>query len=121
MSADFTAVLLSATGCVRDACLCLHSQRAARALARRSDAILRPVGLTNTQFSLLNGLNGPEPKRAQTLAALLGSDRTTVVAAVKTLVRRGLVAVLPDPADRRARRLTLTLEGRQRLAQALPV
>jgi hypothetical protein len=32
---------------VRDTCLCLHLQQAARALARRFDAALRPLGLTN--------------------------------------------------------------------------
>jgi hypothetical protein len=31
---------------VRDCCLCLHVQRAARTLARRFDDALRPIGLT---------------------------------------------------------------------------
>ena len=47
------------TRMVRDTCLCLHMQRAARALARRFDEALRPVGLTNGQFSLLMSLNRP--------------------------------------------------------------
>ena len=46
---------------VRDHCLCLYAQRAARALARRFDDALRPLGLTNGQFSLLMALNRPEP------------------------------------------------------------
>ena len=46
---------------VRDSCLCLHVQRAARALARRFDEALRPLGLTNGQFSLMMSLNRPEP------------------------------------------------------------
>jgi hypothetical protein len=45
---------------VRDSCLCLHVQRAARALARRFDNALRPLGLTNGQFSLMMSLNRPE-------------------------------------------------------------
>ena len=48
---------------VRDCCLCLHVQRAARALARRFDEVLRPFHLTNGQFSLLMSLNRPEPRR----------------------------------------------------------
>lgn len=36
---------------VRDTCLCLHVQRAARALARYFDDELRPSGLNNGQFS----------------------------------------------------------------------
>src|ERR1700743_1722305 len=46
---------------VRDCCLCLHVQRTARALARRFDQALRPVGLTNGQFSMLMSLNRPQP------------------------------------------------------------
>ena len=45
---------------VRDACLCLHVQRAARARARRFDDALRPIGLTNGQFSIMMSLNRPK-------------------------------------------------------------
>jgi hypothetical protein len=68
---------LSATHEVRDACLCLHVQRAARALARRFDEVLRPLGLTQGQFSLLMSLNRPEPPSIGSVAALLAMDRTT--------------------------------------------
>src|SRR5215831_11851752 len=57
---------------VRDACLCLHVQRAARALARCFDDALRPVGLTNGQFSLMMSLNRPEPPAMAAVASLLG-------------------------------------------------
>lgn len=106
---------------VRDHCLCLHAQRAARALARRFDEALRPLGLTNGQFSLMMALNRPEPPPMGPVATLLAMDRTTLTAAVKPLSRRGLVLVLPDPRDRRGRRLALTAEGRDVLARALPV
>jgi len=36
---------------VRDHCLCLAAQRAARTLARRFDEALRPAGLTSGQYS----------------------------------------------------------------------
>ena len=42
---------------IKDTCLCLHAQRAARALARRFDMALKPAGLTNQQFSLMMALN----------------------------------------------------------------
>ena len=60
---------------MRDTCLCLHIQRAARALARRFDEALRPLGLTNGQFSLMMSLNRPEPPRIGSVAALLAMDR----------------------------------------------
>ncbi len=106
---------------VRDACLCLHTQRAARALARRFDEALRPVGLTNGQFSLLMALNRPEPPSMGPIAELLAIDRTTLTAALKPLERRGLVEVVADPADRRGRRLRLTAEGRETLLRAVPI
>ena len=106
---------------VRDACLCLHVQRAARALARRFDEAFRPVGLTNGQFSLLMSLNRPEPARMREVAALLAMDRTTLTAALKPLERCGLIAIGADPSDRRGRLLRLTGEGREVLAAAVPI
>ncbi|MBS0562259.1 MAG: winged helix-turn-helix transcriptional regulator [Proteobacteria bacterium] len=105
---------------VRDSCVCLHAQRAARALARRYDKALRPAGLTSGQFSLLMSLNRPEPAPMASVAALLAMDRTTLTANLKPLERRGLLALEADPRDRRARRLRLTPEGRAALAAAMP-
>ena len=112
---------LETTHLVRDSCLCLYVQRAARALARRFDEALRPVGLTNGQFSLLMSLNRPEPPGMTAVALLLAVDRTTLTAALKPLRRRGLVRVAADPADRRGRRMTLTAKGRRALARAVPI
>ncbi len=106
---------------VRDTCLCLHAQRAARALARKFDAALRPTGLTNGQFSLLMSLNRPVPPQMAPVAQLLAMDRTTLTAAMKPLERRGLIEVQVDESDRRSRLLVLTDAGRQALAGALPI
>ncbi|MFH1796571.1 MAG: MarR family transcriptional regulator [Pseudomonadota bacterium] len=106
---------------VRDTCLCLHAQRAARVLARRFDEALRPAGLTNGQFSMLMSMNRPGTVRMRDVAALLGMDRTTLTAALKTLEKRGLVTTEPDPEDRRGRLLVLSETGRERLAEALPI
>ncbi len=106
---------------VRDHCLCLHVQRAARALARRFDEALRPLGLTNGQFSLMMSLNRPMPASMGAVASLLAMDRTTLTAALKPLQRRGLVEVRTDPADRRGRLLALTPAGEAVLASAVPI
>jgi len=81
---------------VRDACLCLHLQRAARAVARRFDAALQPLSLTNGQFSLLMSLNREEAPSIGSVSALLAMDRTTLTANLKPLERRGLVKVSID-------------------------
>jgi DNA-binding MarR family transcriptional regulator len=106
---------------VRDTCLCLHVQRAARALARRFDEALKPVGLTNGQFSLLMAMNRPEPAPMGPVARLLKMDRTTLTAALKPLERDGLVSIEADPSDRRSRLLRLTDKGREVLASAVPI
>ncbi|MEF2073001.1 MarR family winged helix-turn-helix transcriptional regulator [Consotaella aegiceratis] len=106
---------------VRDHCLCLHVQRAARRLARRFDDALRPLDLKSGQFSLMMSLNRPEPPTLGSVAQLLAMDRTTLTANLKPLERRGLVTVTPDPEDKRARRLTLTKAGQALLAKAVPI
>jgi len=106
---------------VRDCCVCLHVQRAGRALARRFDQALRPLDVTSGQFSLMMSLNRPAAPTMSAVAALLAMDRTTLTAALKSLDRRGLVRVSANPADRRSRLLTLTPGGRSLLARAVPL
>jgi DNA-binding MarR family transcriptional regulator len=115
------ALPFEATPVVRDCCLCLHTQRAARALARRFDEALRPLDLTNGQFSLLMSLNRPAPPNLGSVANLLAMDRTTLTAALKPLERRGLVRVAVDKEDRRSRLLAITPAGRALLNKAFPV
>ena len=106
---------------VRDTCLCLHLQQAARAVARRFDTAFRPLGLTNGQFSLLMSLNREEAPSIGSVSALLAMDRTTLTATLKPLERRGLVKVSIDDADKRTRRLKLTPAGRALLVAAVPI
>src|SRR5215831_2583568 len=100
---------------VAQACLCLHVQRAARALARHFDDVFRPLDLTSGQYSLLMSLNRPKGVAGPIItdtARFLAMDRTTLTAALKPLERRGLIAVKADKKDRRTRRLELTAAGR---------
>src|SRR4029079_7607219 len=120
MSKD-NGVSLETTRHVHDNCLCFATQRAARALARRFDEALRPVGLTSGQFSLLMSLNQPNAPTVGAVATLLGMDRTTLTANLKPLEREGLVANGIDAADRRGRLVILTSKGKKRLKEALPI
>lgn len=112
---------LAVTHEVRDACLCLHSQRAARTLARRFDDALQAVNLSSGQFSLLVSLNRPVPPSLGAVAQLLAMDRTTLTANLKPLQRRALVKVAVDKHDRRSRLLVLTAAGKNLLAKAVPI
>ena len=55
------------------------------------------------------------------VASLLAMDRTTLTAVLKPLQRRSLIKITVDPADGRARLLTLTPKGKGLLAQAVPI
>lgn len=112
---------LKTTHAVRDLCLCLHVQRAARAVARRYDEALKPAGLTNGQFSVMMALNREEPPTMGSVASLLAMDRTSLTAMLKPLVRRKLVRIAASEADKRRRLLVLTPAGRARLAEAVPL
>ncbi len=48
-------------------------------------------------------------------------DRTTLTAALKPLVTRGLAAAAIDANDRRSRRLALTPAGHALLVAAIPI
>ncbi|KPF46911.1 MarR family winged helix-turn-helix transcriptional regulator [Rhizobium sp. AAP43] len=106
---------------IKDTCLCLHAQRAARALARRFDMALKPAGLTNQQFSLMMALNRPEPPPMGPVARLLAMDRTTLTAALKPLAARGWVTIEQDPKDKRGKLLRLTESGQDALSHAVPI
>jgi len=114
-------ISLEQTHHVRDSCLCLHVQRAARIVARRFDDALRPLGLTNGQFSLLVSLNRPQPASMGAVSSLLAVDRTTLTANLKPLERRGLLKVSADKSDRRNRVIALTTKGRKLIKAAYPM
>ena len=106
---------------VRDHCLCLAAHRAARRLARRFDDVLKPIGITSGQFSLLISLNRPEPPTIGSVASLLAMDRTTLTANLKPLERRGMIELVADAKDKRSRRIRLKDAGMAALYAALPI
>lgn len=106
---------------VRDRCLCFVAQRTARQLARRFDRLLKPLGLTNGQFSMMVAMGGMGEPTFGALARSLAMDHATVTAAIGKLDKRGLVAVRTDGDDRRARRVKLTASGVALIEKAVPL
>ena len=105
---------------VRD-CFCLHSRRTARCLTQIYDLALRPSGLRVTQFQLLAAIGQAEPVNQQTLADIMGMDRTTLTRNIALLARQGSVDVSTARQDRREHQYRLTLAGRKAVAAALPM
>ncbi|MBC8073147.1 MAG: MarR family transcriptional regulator [Deltaproteobacteria bacterium] len=108
-------------GLIAEECYALALRRAARAVSRRYDEAFSELDLNNGQFSMLALIEGLGPVRMTTLAERLAMDRTTVTAALKPLVRRGLVEVEVSPSDPRGRDASLTKAGRSILARAIPI
>ena len=106
---------------VRDRCLCFHTQRAARTLARRFDNAFLKFGITNQQFSMMTMLNNAGNPSIGQVADFLAMDRTSLTAALKTLEQRGFVKIARDEDDRRSKRISLTVAGGKTLKAALPV
>ncbi|HSN20194.1 MAG TPA: MarR family winged helix-turn-helix transcriptional regulator [Usitatibacter sp.] len=104
---------------VLDNCACGKVRMAARAVTRRYDEALRPVGLRATQFAVLIAIGVGEAASITALAKRLGMDRSTLTRNLGPLVDEGLIAVGAE-SWRRSRNLELTKKGRTRMQQALP-
>jgi DNA-binding MarR family transcriptional regulator len=101
-------------------CMGMHVRRASRIITQVYDAALRPVDLVLSQFTLLVCINLMESAQINRLAQELYTDQTTLTRNLKLLKQRGFVAIDPGE-DRRVKLVSLTVEGRAILAQALPL
>ncbi|MEA3276888.1 MAG: MarR family winged helix-turn-helix transcriptional regulator [Pseudomonadota bacterium] len=113
-----TSVPLDLSVAAARGCIGFGVRKGARALGQLYDAVLAPVGIKGTQFSLLNAVHLMQAPGIQQLAQALVMDRTTLTRNLRPLVDQGLLEVRPG-IDRRERRVLLTQAGQERLAQAL--
>ena len=82
------------------------------ALEQRTDAALADVGLTTRDLGVLRVIAGGEARSQQEAAAVLGVDRTSMVALLDALEHRGIVTRKPSERDRRRNAVELTQDGR---------
>lgn len=82
-------------------------------LAAATDAALEPLGIDGKDYGALRVLAHREPTSQLEVAQTLGIDRTTMVALLDVLERKGIVTRRPDPADRRRNVVELTEKGVQ--------
>lgn len=81
-------------------------------LTALTDAALKPPGIDGKDFGALRVVAGREPTSQLQVAQRLGIDRTTMVALLDVLQRKGIVVRRPDPGDRRRNNVELTDHGR---------
>jgi DNA-binding MarR family transcriptional regulator len=99
--------------------MCANLRRVTRALTQRYDEALRPLGLTITQFTILQALSIAGEITQGRLGAILAMDSTTLTRTLGTMNRQGWI-VKNQGTDRRQRRLCLTRAGKSELNRAVP-
>lgn len=101
-------------------CAALRFRKAARRVSQIYDGCLATYGLTITQYGLLAHIRRLDGISIGALASELVMDPTTLTRNLRPLQKRNLVALVADKADKRARMLQLTDEGRALLKEARP-
>ncbi len=79
---------------------------------------LRPLRIGTDQFNVLDTLEAVPGLRMNEIASRVLLDDSTTTRVVDSLEGRGLVARRADPADRRARRVSISPDGRRLLREA---
>jgi DNA-binding MarR family transcriptional regulator len=103
---------------------CFAVRQAARHLSQLYERHLSAAGLTPTQFSILGALGAAklvDGEASLTMAQLsrtMVMERTTLVRALRPLLRGALVQDMAQARECRRRRLALTPAGRERLTEA---
>ncbi|MCU0802067.1 MAG: MarR family winged helix-turn-helix transcriptional regulator [Rhodobacteraceae bacterium] len=90
------------------ACISFQASAAAKVVARMSRAALAPHGVTPIQFAVLQAVWEVPDSTATEIGTTLMIDSATIVGVIDRLVALRLMTRVPDPADRRIYRLSLT-------------
>jgi DNA-binding MarR family transcriptional regulator len=84
-----------------------------RALIAAELPVLARYGISMWGYVVLNALDSGPARTQAALAQAIGADKTRIIATLDELQQAGLITREPDPADRRARLLSITQAGQQ--------
>lgn len=105
----------------RSVCFSTSVRRIDRVLTRIYDDAIRPSGLVTTQYALLSTLSRAPARITLTdLASAIDLDRSTLSRNLHPLERQGFVQLEPGE-DRRARCVSITPAGREKLEATRPL
>ena len=100
-------------------CLCANIRRVSRAITQRYEEALRPVGLTITQFTILQAVSLLGDITQGRLGEILAMDSTTLTRTLAIMSREGWTEKRRG-RDGRERSVALTKAGEKQLARGLP-
>ena len=86
-------------------------QPVVRALIDAELPVLARHDITMWGYIVLNALRDAPQSTQAALAEKIGADKTRIIATLDDLQDAGLISREPDPADRRARLLSITVSG----------
>jgi MarR family transcriptional regulator, transcriptional regulator for hemolysin len=92
--------------------------RASRALTRKGDAALIPLGFRYAQVPVLALLRTRSEMTQSALAAATGIEQPSMAQLLTRMERDGLIRTAPNPRDARSRTITLTPDATARLREA---
>ncbi len=95
--------------------------RLAQTFIGAQNAALAELGLTMRSFAVLVTVSDRAARTQLEIAQVVGLDKSTLVATIDDMERRGLVERRADPEDRRARVVQSTDEGRAVVARAAEI
>lgn len=91
--------------------LAAMTSRLTRALVAAELPVLDRNGLPMWGYSVLVALDTGPVRTQATLADAINADKSRLIGVLDDLQARGLIERIPDPADRRARLLSITRAG----------
>jgi DNA-binding MarR family transcriptional regulator len=98
-------------------CNCTALRKATRRISQLYDTALAPSGVKTTQRAILAQIGRSGPTTVGQLAEALVMDSGALAHTLKPLERERFVAISINPDDRRNRLITLTQQGRAKLAE----
>jgi DNA-binding MarR family transcriptional regulator len=85
-----------------------------RALIAAEQPVLRAHGLSMWGYVVLDALDSQPVRTQAALAEFIGADKSRIIGVLDELESNNLLQRTRDPADRRARFVAITDEGRQK-------
>jgi DNA-binding MarR family transcriptional regulator len=101
-------------------CLCSSFRRTSRALTQLYEQVFRPLGLSSTQFTVLQVLDLAGEASQGKLGQILAMDSTTLTRTLRIMARHRWIAERRGK-DRRERWLRLSPRGQLQLKRAMPL
>jgi DNA-binding MarR family transcriptional regulator len=101
-------------------CLCSSFRRTSRALTQLYEQVFRPLGLSSTQFTVLQVLDIAGETSQGKLGQILAMDSTTLTRTLRIMARHRWISERRGK-DRRERWLRLSPRGQLQLKRALPL